>query len=121
MSPMNDLLPMQQSVLLESSDMELQPIDRARWLQQFTETIFVLCYAPAVLARIDEYETDTGLGPGMIAVEAVNCQPFAIELELKDPRFCRVRLVKVKAVREQEQSQQLELSTHYMVLQQRLD
>ena len=46
-------------------------------------------------------KTDTGLGPGMIAVEAVTCRPFTIELELEDPRCSRARLVKVKAAREQ--------------------
>ena len=76
---------------------ELHPIDRARWLQQSAETIFVLHYAPTVLVQIDEDETDTGLGPGMIAVEAVTCQPFTLELELEDPRCFRARLVKVTA------------------------
>ena len=80
---------------------ELHPIDRARWLQQWAETIFVLHYAPTVLVQIDEDETDTGLGPGMIAVEAVTCQPFTLELELEDPQCSRARLVKVKAAREQ--------------------
>ena len=80
---------------------ELHPIDRARWLQQSAETIFVLHYAPTVLVQIDEDETDTGLGPGMIAIEAVTCQPFTLELELEDPRCSRARLVKVKAAREQ--------------------
>ena len=48
-----------------------------------------------------EDETDTGLGPGLVAVEAVTCQPFTIELELEDLRCSRARLVKVKAAREQ--------------------
>ena len=51
--------------------------------------------------QTDEDETDTGLGPGIIAVEAVTCQPFSIELELEDPQCSRARLVKVKAAREQ--------------------
>ena len=80
---------------------ELHPIDRARWLQQSTETIFVLHYAPTVLVQIDEDERDTGLGPGMIAVEAVKCQRFTIELQLEDPRCSRARLVRVKAAGEQ--------------------
>ena len=61
----------------------------------------MLHYAPTVLVQIDEDETDTGLGPGMIAVEAVTCQPFTIELELEDQRCSRARLLKVKAAREQ--------------------
>ena len=77
---------------------ELHPIDHARWLQQSAETIFVLHYAPTVLVQIDEDETDTGLGPGMIAVEAVTCQPFTLALELEDPRCSRARLVRVIAV-----------------------
>ena len=80
---------------------ELHPLDRARWLQQTTETIFVLHHAPTVLMQIDEDETDTGLGPGMVAVEAVTCQPFTVELELGDTPSSRARLLKVKAAREQ--------------------
>ena len=41
---------------------ELHPIDRARWLQQSTETIFVLRYAPIVLVQINTDERDTGRG-----------------------------------------------------------
>ena len=82
-------------------NIELHPIDRARWLQESTETIFVLHYAPTVLMHINEDETDTGLGPGIVAVEAVTCQPFSVELELEDPRCSRARLLKVKAAREQ--------------------
>jgi hypothetical protein len=61
----------------------------------------VLHYAPTILVHIDEDETETGLGPGIVAVEAVTCQPFTIELELEDPRCSRARLLKVKAAREQ--------------------
>ena len=82
-------------------NIELHPIDRARWLQLTSDAIFVLHYAPTVLVQIDENETDTGLGPGIVAVEAVTCQPFTIELELEDSRCSRARLLKVKAVREQ--------------------
>ena len=62
---------------------ELHPIDRTRWLQQSVETIFVLHYAPMVLVQIDEDETDSGVGPGMIAVEVVTCQLFTLELEIR--------------------------------------
>ena len=57
-------------------NIELHPIDRARWLQQSSEAIFVLHHAPTVLVQIDEDETDTGLGAGIVAIEAVTCQPF---------------------------------------------
>ena len=82
-------------------NIELHPIDRARWLQQTSEAIFVLHHAPTVLVQIDDDDTDTGLGVGVVAVEAVTCQPFTIELELEDPRCSRARLLKVKAAREQ--------------------
>jgi hypothetical protein len=82
-------------------NIELHPIDRARWLQQSTESIVVLHYAPTILVHIDEDETETGLGPGIVAVEAVTCQPFTIELELEDPRCSRARVLKVKAARGQ--------------------
>ena len=80
---------------------ELHSLDRARWLQESSQTMFVLHHAPTVLVQTAEDETDTGLGPGIIAVEAVTCQPFSIELELEDPQCSRARLVKVKAAREQ--------------------
>ena len=57
-------------------NIELHPMDRARWRQQTSEAIFVLHHAPTVLVKIDEDETDTGLGPGMVAIEAVTCTPF---------------------------------------------
>ena len=82
-------------------NIELHPIDRARWLQQTSEAIFVLHHAPTVLVQIDDDDTDTGFGPGIVAVEAVTCQPFTIELELEDPRFSRARVLKVRAAREQ--------------------
>ena len=76
-------------------------MDRVRWLQHTLEAMFVLHHAPTVLVQIDDDDTDTGLGPGIVAVEAVTCQPFTIELELEDPRCSRARLLKVKAAREQ--------------------
>ena len=82
-------------------NIELHPIDRARWLQRTSEAIFVLHHAPTVLVKIDDDDTDTGFGPGIVAVEAVTCQPFTIELELEDPRFSRARVLKVRAAREQ--------------------
>ena len=51
--------------------------------------------------QIDDNDTDAGLGVGIVAVEAVTCQPFTIELELEDPWCSRARLLKVKAAREQ--------------------
>ena len=77
-------------------NIELHPRDRDRWLQQTSEAIFVLHHAPTVLVQIHDDDTDTGLGPGIVAVEAVTCQPFAIELELEDQRCSGARLVKVK-------------------------
>ena len=80
---------------------ELAPIDRARWLQQKSDAIFVLHNAPTALVQIDDGTTDTGLGPGIVAVEVVKCQPFTIEVELADQRCSRARSLKVRAVREQ--------------------
>ena len=82
-------------------NIELHPTDRTRWLQQTSEAIFVLHHAPTVLVQIDDENTDFGLGAGIVAVEAVTCRPFTIELELEDLRCSRARLLKVKAVREQ--------------------
>ena len=82
-------------------NIELHPTDRARWLQQSSEAIFVLHHAPAVLVRIDEDETESGLGPGIIAVETVTSQPFTVEVELEDQRCSRARSLKARAAREQ--------------------
>ena len=82
-------------------NIELHPIDRARWLQRTSEAIFVLHHAPTVLVQIDEDDTDTGLGVGTVAVEAVTCQPFKIAFELEDPRCSRTRELEVRAAREQ--------------------
>ena len=53
------------------------------------------------MVQIDDKDTDTGLGRGIVAVEPVTCQPFTIELELEDQRCSSARLLKVKAAREQ--------------------
>ena len=82
-------------------NIELHPIDRARWLQRTSEAIFVLHHAPTVLVHIDDNDTDAGLGVGIVTVDDVTCQPFTIELELEDPRRNGARLLKVKAAREQ--------------------
>ena len=82
-------------------NIELHPIDRARWLQQTSEPIFVLHHAPTVLLHIDEDETDTGLGPGIVAIEAVTCEPFCVEVEMEEKGCQPRRSLKVKAAREQ--------------------
>ena len=52
-------------------NIELHSIDRARWLQQTSQAIFVLHHAPRVLVQIDDDETESGLGPGVVVVQAV--------------------------------------------------
>ena len=63
--------------------------------------MFVLHYAPTVLLKIDEDETDTGLGPGIVAIEAVKSLPLSIELELEAQGCSGPRVLKVKATRVQ--------------------
>ena len=82
-------------------NIELHPIDRARWLQQSSEAIFVLHHAPTVLVQMDEDETDSGLGPGIVVVETVTCQPFTVEIELEDQRCSSARVLTVRAAKEQ--------------------
>ena len=82
-------------------NIELHPTDRARWLQHTSEPMFVLHYAPTVLLKIDEDETDTGLGPGIVAIEAVKSLPLSIELELEAQGCSGPRVLKVKATRVQ--------------------
>ena len=43
----------------------------------------------------------SGLGSGIVAVEAVTCQPFTVELKLQDPRCSTERKLQVRAAREQ--------------------
>ena len=80
---------------------ELHPVDRARWLQHSSEAIFVLHHAPTVLVEMDDDETDTGLGPGIIAVEMITCQPFTVDIELENQGCSRTRCLTVRAAREQ--------------------
>ena len=51
--------------------------------------------------QIDDDDTDTGLGAGIAAVEAVTCPPFTVEVKLQDPRCSGERTLQVKAAREQ--------------------
>ena len=82
---------------------ELDSQDRARWQQQSSNSIFLLRQMPTVLVQIDDDITDTGLGPGVLAVEAMVCEPFATAIEIPDvdERNCRARSITVRAVREQ--------------------
>ena len=80
---------------------ELHPTDHMRWQQTECETIFVLHHPPTILVKLDDNDEDTGLGPGIIAVDKQLCEPFYNELELTDDGGSRARLLKVKARREQ--------------------
>ena len=48
---------------------ELNPADRLRWQQDEIDSVFVLHHAPTILVKIDGSDKDTGLGPGVIAVD----------------------------------------------------
>ena len=65
------------------------------------DSMFVLHHPPIILVKLDDNNQDTGLGPGIIAVEKQLCEPFHAELEVPDERRSRARLLKVKARREQ--------------------
>ena len=52
---------------------ELNLADRLRWQQGDVDPIFVLHHAPTILVKLDDNDTDTGLGPGVIAVEKSTC------------------------------------------------
>ena len=80
---------------------ELNSTDRSRWQQGEADSVFVLHHPPTILVKIDGSETDTGLGPGIIAVDKHLCEPFFTELELTDARSSKARVLKVKARREQ--------------------
>ena len=82
-------------------NIELHAADRVRWQQHDSDAIFILHHAPTVLVKIDENTTDTGLGPGVIAVDKRLCEAFFIDMELEDSQCSTVRCLKVKAQREQ--------------------
>ena len=92
---------------------ELNPVDRLRWQQDEVDSVFVLHHAPTILVKIDNSDKDTGLGPGVIAVDKHLCQPFATELDLPESWCSRARVVKVRARREQVPLTILTASTLY--------
>jgi hypothetical protein len=77
------------------TNIELGVMDRARWQSQSSDSIFLLHQMPTVLVRIDDDNTDTGLGPGVVAVKAVMSEPFAVTVEItiddEDPKRLGVR------------------------------
>jgi hypothetical protein len=92
---------------------ELNPADRLRWQQDEIDSVFVLHHAPTILVKIDDSDKDTGLGPGIIAVDKHLCQPFSIDVELPQSRCSRARVLKVRARREQVPLTILTASTLY--------
>ena len=51
--------------------------------------------------KIDDSNKDTGLGPGIIAVDKHLCEPFVVDVELTNSWSSKARVLKVKARREQ--------------------
>ena len=82
-------------------NIELNPADRLRWQQHETDSVFVLHHAPTILVKIDDNNKDTGLGPGIIAVDKHLCEPFVVDVELTESWSSTARVLKVKARREQ--------------------
>ena len=71
-------------------------------------------YAPrTILVKMDDSDNDTGLGPGIIAVDKHLCEPFVVEVELPQSRCSRARVLKVRARREQVPLTILTASTLY--------
>ena len=77
------------------------PTDRLPWRQDEIEFVFILHHAPSILKNIDNCDNDTGLGPGVIAVDKHVCEPDATDLKLTESFCSRARVLKVKARREQ--------------------
>ena len=62
---------------------ELDPADYLRWQRNKNQAFFVLHEFPTLLVKMDGSTLDTGLGPGIIAVEAKLCEPaFTVQLEI---------------------------------------
>ena len=103
--PMKMFLPFQPSGGHHSTGIvqhiELSPANHLRWQQTECDSMFVLHHPPIILVKLDDNNQDTGLGPGIIAVEKQLCEPFYTELEVTDERCSRARLLKVRARREQ--------------------
>ena len=103
--PMKMFLPFQRSGGHHSTGIvqhiELSPANHLRWQQTECDSMFVLHHPPIILVKLDDNNQDTGLGPGIIAVEKQLCEPFYTELEVTDERCSRARLLKVRARREQ--------------------
>jgi hypothetical protein len=80
---------------------ELHPMDRIRWQQQQDASMFVLHHMPTVLLQIDDNDTDTGLGPGVVAVQAVMSDTLSVTVELGPGRGSGTRSLGVRCKRMQ--------------------
>ena len=61
---------------------ELDSADRQRWYQSETKSVFVLHMLPRVLINVEGSTRDTGLGPGVLAVDAVVSLPFSVTVDI---------------------------------------
>ena len=61
---------------------ELDPVDRLRWERNKRQPLCVLLMHPTLLVKIEDSEIDSGLGPGIVAVEAKLSDPFRITVEI---------------------------------------
>ena len=61
---------------------ELDAVDRDRWERNTTQPICVIHMPPLLLLSINDLEVDTGLGPGIIAVEARLSEPFNVTVDM---------------------------------------
>ena len=62
---------------------EMDSADRLRWQHSRAKAVFVLHAHPTLLIKLEGPTRDAGLGPGVIAVDAVLTQvPFSVTVEL---------------------------------------
>ena len=61
---------------------ELDAVDRLRWERNTTQPICVLHMPLALPVNIDDLDVGTGLGPGIIAVEARLSEPFKVTVDI---------------------------------------
>ena len=84
---------------------ELHVMDRVRWQQHPDVPMFVLHHMPTVLFRLDGDDTDTGLGPGVVAVKPiVTAEAFSVTINIPPATgegCSRARSLDVRAKREQ--------------------
>ena len=63
-------------------NIELDPSDRRKWERDKSQPMCVLTMFPTLLVKIDDSVSDTGLGQGIVAVQAKLSEPFKVSVDI---------------------------------------